>query len=145
MEKLASALCVAARIREASWDGKMYHATFSDAARRAAREVGLDESAATPVSLLLANSWNDALHWATKSPVSGARERLRRALVTSCRLTAERDEHVIEIGRYESLAEAHAVVEKLEQDDDWWEGYDAVVEINGERWMLVSACWERIV
>ena len=58
-------------------------------------------------------------------------------------LYAERDGDIIELGRGFDHETAYEFI--LEHDNDeenpWLEGYDLVLDNNGEKWFLEADCW----
>lgn len=86
MQKLIEAILLAAKFREESYDhaashqaaqdtskdctvvdfNQFYSLTLKEACDKAAEEVGFDMNGTLPIYLLLKNSWNDSLEWATK-------------------------------------------------------------------------------
>lgn len=81
MNKFASAIIMAAKIREDSYDrkaadkaskgprlivdyNKFYQKDLYEAAEEAVKKVGLNTEMVQPIYLLLSYTWNDALEWA---------------------------------------------------------------------------------
>ena len=68
MERLAKAIKLAVKYREESWIHKdqRYGMHLSEAAYRAAEEVGFGIRGTLPVYLLLDNCWDEILDWTEK-------------------------------------------------------------------------------